>query len=128
MEHSDQISMYEPQTVQEVPQFSNHQFDFKPGALVLICNSCVEESLNCKMKPRYTGPMVIVQKIIRTSYIIAELNGAKSEFQVAGFCLIPYFPRVATAMPIVLSAPKFDNATIDDPEDVQYLASLPAEN
>ena len=57
------------------------------------------------MKPRYTGLMVIVQKTIRTSYIIAELDGAKSEFQVAGFCLIPYFPRMATAMPIVLSAP-----------------------
>ena len=72
--------------------------------------------------------MVIVWKTIRTSYIVAELDGAKSELQVAGFHLIPYFPRTATAMPIMPSAPEFDDTTIDDPEDVQYLASLPAEN
>ena len=103
-------------------------FNFKPGALVLVRNSRVEESLNRKTKPRYTGPMVVVRKTIGTSYIVAELDGAESELRVAGFRLIPYFPRTATATPIVPSAPEFDDATIDDPEDVRYLASLPAEN
>ena len=111
-------------------QFKKHHssriinFNFKLGALVLICNSCVKESLNRKMKPRYTGPMVIVQKTIRTSYIIAELDGAKSEFQVAGFCLIPYFPRMATAMPIMPSAPEFDDTTIDDPRSEEHTSEL----
>ena len=93
-------------------------FDFKPGALVLVRNSRVEESLNCTTKPRYTGPMVVVRKTIGTSYIVAELDGAESELQVAGFRLIPYFPRTVTATPIVPSAPKFNDTTMDDPEDV----------
>ena len=72
--------------------------------------------------------MVIVRKTIGTSYIVAELDGAESELRVAGFCLIPYFPRTVTATPIVPSAPKFNDTTMDDPEDVRYLASLPAKN
>ena len=72
--------------------------------------------------------MAVVRKTIGTSYIVAELDGAESKLRVAGFRLIPYFPRTATATPIVPSAPEFDDATIDNPEDVRYLASLPAEN
>lgn len=39
---------------------SLHDFDFKPGALVLVCNSSIETDLRCKSKPHYLGPMVIV--------------------------------------------------------------------
>ena len=39
-------------------------FDFKPGSLVLVRNSRIEESLNQKTKPRYTGPFVVVRKTI----------------------------------------------------------------
>jgi hypothetical protein len=65
-------------------------FDFKSGALVLVCNTRIEESLNRKTKPRYLGPMVVVRKTIGKSYIVAELDGAQSELQVAGFRLVPY--------------------------------------
>ena len=60
-------------------------FDFKPGALVLVRNSRIEESLNRKTKPRYTGPVVVIRKTPGTSYVIAELDGAQSQLRVAGF-------------------------------------------
>jgi len=99
-------------------------FDFKPGALVLLRNSRIEEALNRKTKPRYIGPMVVVRKTIGTSYIVAELDGAQSQLRVAGFRLIPYFPRTHTPTPLVANIPDDEDYTEDDPEDVQYLDSL----
>ena len=60
-------------------------FDFKPGSLVLVRNSRIEESLNRKTKPCYTGPFVVVQKTIGSSYVITELNGSQSQLHVATF-------------------------------------------
>ena len=98
-------------------------FDFKPGSLVLVRNSRIEESLNRKTKPRYTGPMVVVRKTIGTSYVIAELDGTQSSLRVAGFRLIPYFPRTRSAFPVT-TAPRDEEDTTPDPEDVSYLDSL----
>lgn len=99
-------------------------FDFKPGSLVLVRNSRFEESLNRKTKPRYTGPVVVVRKTIGTSYIIAELDGAQSQLRVAGFRLIPYFPRTHSPTPIISNIPDDEDYTEEDPEDVLYLNSL----
>lgn len=99
-------------------------FDFQPGALVLVRNSHVEESLNRKTKPRYLGPMVVVRKTVGTSYIVAELDGAQSQLRVAGFRLIPYFPRTHTDVPLIPSLPDAEDTTEDDPADVQLLSSL----
>ena len=66
-------------------------FDFKPGALVLVCNSWIKKTLNRKTKPRYYGPMVVVRKTIGTSYVIQELDRSESTLRIAGFHLIPYF-------------------------------------
>ena len=68
-------------------------FDFQPGALVLVRNSGIEKSLDHKAKEKYIGPMVAVRKTIGTSYIVAELDGAEAQQRVAGFRLIPYFSR-----------------------------------
>jgi hypothetical protein len=100
-------------------------FDFQPGSLVLVRNNRIEEALNRKTKPRYTGPMVVVRKTIGTSYIVAELDGSQSQLRVAGFRLIPYFPRTRSLVPIVSDvSDDDDDTTEDDPEDVQYLESL----
>ena len=99
-------------------------FDFSPGALVLVRNTRVEESLNRKTKPRYLGPMVVVRKTIGTSYIVAELDGTQSMLRVAGFRLIPYFPRTHTDIPIISNLPDDDDATEDDPADDLFLESL----
>jgi hypothetical protein len=100
-------------------------FDFKPGDLVLIRNTRIEESLNRKTKPRYIGPMVVVRKTPGTSYVVAELDGAQSQLRVAGFRVIPYFRRAHSSIPIVPDVTDIDDdATEDDPEDTLYLKSL----
>jgi hypothetical protein len=100
-------------------------FDFKPGALVLMRNSRIEESLDRKTKPRYIGPLVVVRKTKGTSYILAELDGAQSQLRVAGFRVIPYFPRSKTDIPILSGVTEEDDATSEDPEDIRYFDSLP---
>ena len=98
-------------------------FDFPPGALVLVRNSRIEDALNRKTKPRYNGPMVVVRKTAGTSYVVAELDAAESQLRVAGFRLIPYFPRTSTLSSLSAFDLTEDN-TRDDPEDVEYFASL----
>jgi len=36
-------------------------FDFKPRELVLIRNAAIEKSVGGKMKPKYLGPMIVIQ-------------------------------------------------------------------
>ena len=98
-------------------------FDFKPGDLVLVHNSRVEESLNRKTKPHYVGPMVVVRKTKGTSYIVAELDGAQSKLRVAGFRVIPYFARSKSSIPVVSDVPDDEDFTEDDPEDTLLLRS-----
>ena len=76
-------------------------FDFKPGSLVLVRNYRIEESLNRKTKPCYTGPFIVVQKTIGSSYVIAELDRSQSQLRVAAFRVIP--TSLATAPPFLSS-------------------------
>ena len=99
-------------------------FDFQPGALVLLRNSRVEDALNRKAKPRYIGPMVIVRKTEGRSYVVAELDGTESQLRVAAFRLIPYFACTKSSVPIISSDPSDDEVTEEDPDDVHYLKSL----
>jgi hypothetical protein len=103
-------------------------FDFKPGALVLVWNSQIKEALNRKTKPRYIGPMVVVRKTIGTSYIIAELDGAQSQLRVAGFRLIPYFARTETSILIITGVSDTKDFTEPNPKDLDYLSSMPPES
>ena len=100
-------------------------FDFKPGALVLVRNTRIEESLNRKTKPRYIGPMVVVRKTIGTSYIIAELDGSQFQQRVGGFRLIPYFPRQRTDVPVIsnLTDDQQDDSE-EDPSEALFLSKM----
>ncbi|KAF9553055.1 hypothetical protein CPC08DRAFT_621686, partial [Agrocybe pediades] len=77
-----------------------HDFDFKPGALVLVRNSRFDKGLQNKTKPRYLGPMLVVRRTSGGSYILSELDGSISKLRFAAFRLIPYFPRDLRAVPV----------------------------
>jgi len=51
---------------------------FKPGDLVLICNSQVEKELDRKSKPRYLGPYEVVRRTQGGSYVLKEMDGTIS--------------------------------------------------
>ncbi len=50
-------------------------FNFKPGALILVCNPSVEFN---KVKPCYCGPMVVIQRTRNGAYRLAELDSTVS--------------------------------------------------
>lgn len=66
-------------------------FNFKPGALVLIQNTAIEKLLNRKMRPRYNGTVVIVSRNCGGVYIICKLDSTLAQSPVAAFHVLPYF-------------------------------------
>ncbi|KAJ7493738.1 hypothetical protein FB451DRAFT_950017, partial [Mycena latifolia] len=76
------------------------EYDFAPGALVLIRNSAIENELSRKAKLRYSGPMVVVEKRSEGAYILAELDGAVSKTPTAAFRVIPYHARSRIRIPV----------------------------
>ena len=80
-------------------EFGYRLFDkFKPGDLVLLRNSSIEDSLNRKVLQRYHGPFQITYGIgegenQRHSYIIQEMDGTIRKSLIATQRLIPYRPR-----------------------------------
>ena len=70
-----------------------HDFNFKPGALVLVWNTAIEKALNWKMRPRYFGLMVVISKNRGGAYIICNLNDTLTHSSVTAFRIVPYFAR-----------------------------------
>ena len=67
--------------------------------------------------------MVVVRKTRGTSYIVAELDGTQSQLRVAGFRLIPYFPRTTTDVAIISDVPIDKDSTCEDPDDERFFAA-----
>jgi len=75
-------------------------YNFKPGDLVLVRNLGLDLHLGCKTKPRYIGPMVIIRRTPNGAYCLAELDGAVSKLHYAAFCIVLYFSRSRTSIPV----------------------------
>ena len=75
-------------------------YKFKSGNLVLVWNSKIEEELDRKTKPRYFGPMVVIERTRNGAYRLAELDGAVSKLPYATFRIVPYYTRSRTSIPV----------------------------
>ncbi len=93
-----------------------HDYNFKPGALVLVLNKKIEEGTNRKFRPRYFGPMVVVRRSQGGAYYLAELNGAISRLKFAAFRLIPYYARSSKEFIVTEFVDPADLAGIVDDE------------
>lgn len=74
-------------------------FDFKQGNLVLICNTQIKKSLNCKMQPCYLGLLVVILCNKGGTYILCKLDGLVLDRPIAAFCVIPYFAYSTISLP-----------------------------
>jgi hypothetical protein len=68
--------------------------DVAPGTLVLVRNTAIEKDLDRKHKPRWLGPLVVVERRSQSgSYVLAELDGTVLATRFAAFRIIPYHQR-----------------------------------
>ncbi|KAJ8453565.1 hypothetical protein ONZ45_g19665 [Pleurotus djamor] len=97
--------------IQSIEQFEKtfaaniHDYNFKPGALVLVRNSKLENDLSGKMKARYAGPMVVVRRTQGGAYVLSELDGAVSALRFGAFRVVPYYARSTYPLPTPLLDP-----------------------
>ena len=101
-------------------QFENtiRDYNFGPGAFVLVRNSSVESDLGCKAKPRYIGPMVVLRRTKNGSYCLAELDGTISNLRFAAFCLVPYHARSRSSISVTCLVDRNDLARVNIDEDI----------
>ncbi|THH07695.1 hypothetical protein EW146_g9234 [Bondarzewia mesenterica] len=62
-------------------------------ARIQAAMNTIEKSLNCKMRPRYTSPLIVISRNHGGAYILCKLNGSVYDRPVAAFHIIPYFAR-----------------------------------
>jgi hypothetical protein len=74
-------------------------YNFEKGDLVLLRNTQIEKSLNRKMRPRYLGPLIVIERNYGGAYILCELDGTVFHRPVAAFRLLPYLAQKSIPLP-----------------------------
>lgn len=77
---------------------SIQDFNFIRRALVFMRNTAIKKALNCKMRARYLGPLVVIARNRGRAYILCELNSSVLNRPVAAFRLVPYLARTTIAL------------------------------
>ena len=78
-----------------------NDYNFRLGNLVLIRNTAIEKALNCKMHPRYLGPVIVISRNKEGACIISELDGSVFDRPIATFQVIPYLARTKIDLPLL---------------------------
>ncbi|KZV59302.1 hypothetical protein PENSPDRAFT_595707 [Peniophora sp. CONT] len=94
-----------------------HDYDFKPGSLVLMRNTRYEKGLRKKMRKRYLGPLVVISRNRGGAYIVCELDGSVHHRPIAAFRLIPYFARQHIELPDLDGLLDISTARLREMED-----------
>src|ERR1700678_419052 len=92
-----------------------HDYNFQPGDLVLVLNKKIEPESNAKCKPRYFGPLIVIQRSAEGFYRLAKIDGALSKLKFAAFRLIPYHARSNKKLVITKFVNKEDLTGLEDP-------------
>jgi hypothetical protein len=84
---------------EEVNKHTIRDYDFKPGALVLVRNSAEESGMKNKYKARYLGPFIVVKRTQGGAYSLAEMDGTISNLRFAAKRVIPFHIRSRITLP-----------------------------
>ena len=76
-----------------------HNYNFQLGDLALIRNIAIKKALDCKMRPQYLGPLIVISRNEGGAYIISELDGSVFDRPMAAFQVIPYSARRKLKIP-----------------------------
>jgi hypothetical protein len=93
-------------------------YDFSPGAFVLVWNSSVETNLGCKAKPHYLGTIVVLRRMQNGSYRLAKLDGTVLNLRFATFCLVPYHARSRLLISVTCLVDRNDLARANTDKDI----------
>ena len=95
------------------------QEDYEPGALVLIRNNPIENSVSIRRKTtnRYIGPYRVIRRTQGGSYVLEEMNGNTLRHTTAAFRLISYIKRKDLDELSPASSSESDN--LNSEEDIQ---------